>query len=121
MVELNSNQLEDAREIAKRPEIVRCRRILVMYKKDDPSYALFRVKAGNETTEILTRTIARKRLLKKTREWLDGWLTDPDDSEIGNTIRDFCAGLERESGLSIILQPNHYSPGQMAGYLVKLE
>ena len=101
-MKLNNNQIEDAKEIASRPEIIRSRRILVMYKKDDPAYAMFRVQAGNNCTEILTRTIARKRLLKATREWLNTWLSDPLDSTIGNAVRDFCAGIERESGLTII-------------------
>ena len=103
MVYLNRSQLDDAREIAKRAEIIRSRGILVMYKKTDDSYALFRIQAGNHTNEILTRTIARKRLLKATREWLNIWLNEPSDSTIGNAVSDFYNAVERESGLSIIM------------------
>lgn len=102
MVHLNSNQLADAKEIAKRDEVVRSRRVLTLYRKDDPLYALFRVKAGNQTTEILTRTVARKRLLKATRVWIAYWSNDHTQSVIGNAVRDFCSAIERESGLSII-------------------
>lgn len=99
---LNRSQLDDAQEIARRPELVRTRRILTLYKKNDEGLALFRIEAANHLIEILTRTIARKKLLKATREWLETWSNDPDDSIIGNAVRDFCSGLERESGLLII-------------------
>jgi hypothetical protein len=103
MVHLNSNQLADANEIAQRDEITRSRRVLVLYRKNDPAYALFRVKAGNQCNEILSRTIARKRLLKDTRNWLAMWLNEPADSVVGNAVRDFFNAVERESGLSVIL------------------
>jgi hypothetical protein len=104
MIHLNTNQLEDAQEIAHNQEVNRARRVLVLYKKDDPSFglAMFRTQANNHTTEILARTVARKRLLKDTREWLATWLNEPNDSVIGNGIRDYCAAIERASGLAII-------------------
>jgi hypothetical protein len=102
MIHLNTNQLLDANEIAKRDEVTRSRRALVLYRKNDPAYALFRIKAGNQCNEILARTIARKRLLKDTRDWLAAWLNEPNDSAVGNAVRDFCAAIERESGLLII-------------------
>jgi len=102
MIKLNNNQLADAKEIAKRPEVIRARKILIMYHAKDPAYAMFRVKASNQTTEILIRTIARKRLLKETREWLVYWGNDHVKSVIGNAVDDFCAAIERESGLTIL-------------------
>ena len=101
-MKLNRTQLEDAQEIARRDEIVRTRRIIVLYKKNDPGYSMFRVQSGNYCYEILTRTIARKRLLKATRDWLNTWLNEPNDSTIGNAVRDFCNAIERESGKLII-------------------
>ena len=103
MVYLNNNQLADAKDIAKRPEVVRARKSLVMYKKDDDGLALFRISASNHCNDILTRTIARKRLLKKNVEWVKMGHNEPNDSAIGNMIKDFCNAIERESGLEIIL------------------
>jgi hypothetical protein len=103
MIKLNTNQLEDAKEIALRDEVTRSRRALVLYHSTDPAYALFRVKASNQCNEILARTIARKRLLKDTRKWIAYWSSDHVESIIGNAVRDFCNAIERESGLSIIM------------------
>ena len=101
-MQLNTNQLQDAKEIISRQEIKRASKAIIMYKKDDTSLALFRIQASNHLMEILTRTIARKRLLKATRTWVNQWTNEPNDSTIGNAVRDFVSAIERESGLNII-------------------
>jgi len=99
---LNSNQLLQAQKVAKNPEVIKSRRILVMYKKDEPGLALFRVRAANMCNEILTRTIARKKLLKEARIWVNTWLNDPSDSIIGDAVKAFVNAIEQEIGRQVL-------------------
>ena len=101
-MELNRNQLKDAKFVLSQPEIKRASKTIILYKKDDTAFALFRITASNHLMEILTRTIARKKLLKKTKEWVNQWINEPNDSTIGNAVRDFVNAVERESGLTVI-------------------
>ncbi len=86
-------------EINSKPEIERCRKAILLYQGKDKAYAQFRLQAYRFYSDLIIRLVLRKKLTKELNNWLDTWMGEPEDSRIGNLVRDVYHSLERESGI----------------------
>jgi len=93
MVKLTESQLSAGNRIAADPEVMRARKALIMYRSNDPGYALFRTTAANHYCDLVIRNVTRKPLTKPLKTWLQTWVNDPGD--IGHAVSDLYYAIER--------------------------
>jgi len=75
----------------------RCRKEVIQFKKDDRSFAFFRLQADHHIRQISIRHAIDHPLGEETQEFLETYLNDPDE-EFYDPLRRFLYSLEKASG-----------------------
>ena len=88
-MKLTNEDVSLINSFARGQEIDRLRECITLYMKGDASYAMFRAQSVDMITSITIRTVLKKKLKVKHKEWLSSWIGD------GNTmVNDYMNQLE---------------------------
>lgn len=98
IMKLTDKQIDLGRSIVTNPEVIKARKALLLYKANDEGLALFRTTARNHYSDMVMRIVSNKVLLSDTSKFLAVWLSEPDDSYIGNIITDLYNAIQLASG-----------------------
>lgn len=75
----------------------RYRKEVIQFKKDDRSFAFFRLQADHHIRQIIIRHAIDHPFGEETQEFLETYLNDPDE-EFDEPLRRFLYSLEKATG-----------------------
>ena len=76
-LKLTKNDVEKVNSIQSK-ELDNLRTAITLYKKNDKSYARFRMLAMDMIFSITIRTVLKKKLKKNQQDWLADWMNSKD-------------------------------------------
>lgn len=100
MAKYTDKQVEKVNNLANDKNVVRARKKLSLYQKNDEGMAMFRAVFMKQASELMIRHTLNKPLLKETKTYYSTWLNNPHNS-IGDLFRDFVKAVEAATGRKV--------------------
>lgn len=76
---LTEDQLQKCRAVFTDPDVVKARKVITLYKYEDPSLAMFRLQAARHIEAITVRAVINRPLKVAQAAFVNRWLVDGND------------------------------------------